>query len=74
MLLPSEGNWDDTGAVLGNLQESGLSHVKVLEGRIAPTAVVVRQGKVRWAEVGGGDNDGAGEAPLGVIFTFHFIA
>lgn len=74
MFLPSEGNWDNTGAVLGNLQESGLSHVEVLEGRIAPTAVVIGQGQIRWAEVGGGDNDGAGEAPFRVIVTSHFIA
>lgn len=35
----------------------------MLEGRVAPAAVIVRQGVVRGAEVGGGDQDRAGQAP-----------
>jgi len=55
------------------LQESWLSHVKVLEGRITPATVVIRQGRVRGAEVSGCDGDGPREAPFGIIVTSHLI-
>lgn len=58
---------------MSNLQESRLGHVKVLERRIAPPAVVVGQVIVRGAEVSGSDSDGTGEAPFGVIVAFHLI-
>lgn len=38
----------------------------MLTWRVAPAAVVVGEGGVRRAEVGGGDGDGPAEAPLGV--------
>ena len=73
-MLPSEGDWDNPSAVLGDLQEGGLGQVEVLEGRVAPATVVVGQGEVRRAEVCGGDGDGAGEAPLGVVVATQLIA
>lgn len=73
LILPSEGNGDNSSAVLSYLEESRLSHIEVLEGRVAPAAVVVRQGQVRGAKVGGGDDDGSGEAPFRIIVTSHFI-
>lgn len=58
---------------MSNLQESGLSQVEVLERRIAPPTVVVRQSVVRGAEVSGGQGDGTGEAPFGIIVASHLI-
>ena len=46
----------------------------MLEGRVAPAAVIVGEGEVRRAEVGGGDDDGAREAPLGVVVAPHLVA
>ena len=73
MFLPSEDDGHDSSTVLCNLQESGFSQVEVLEGRIAPPAVVVGQSEVRRAEVCRGDGDGAGEAPSRVIVAPHFV-
>lgn len=66
-ILPSKRNWDDSGAILGDLLESRLSHVEVLARRVAPATVVVGKGRVRWAEIGGRDGDAAGEAQFGGI-------
>lgn len=57
--LPSIGNGDYSGAVLGNAEEDGLGEVEVELRRVAPPS--------RRAEVSGGDGDGAREAPLRVI-------
>lgn len=65
-MLPFERDGDDPGPVLGNLEECGLGEVEVLARRVAPAAVVVREGRVGRAEIGGGDHDGGGEAPFGV--------
>ena len=69
---PSEGDRDDSGAVLSNLEEGRLGEVEVLEGRVAPAAIVIGQSEVWRAEVGGGDGDGAREAPSGVVVAPHF--
>lgn len=61
-------NRHDPTLVYGNLLESRLRHVEVLQGRVAPPAVVVRKIVVRRAEVG--DRDGHRrplEAPLGLV-------
>lgn len=71
---PSEGNGDDPGSVLGDLEECGLGHIEVLERGVAPATVVVGEGIVRGAEVGGGDGDGPGEAPLRVVVALHLVA
>lgn len=45
----------------------------MLKGRIAPTTIVIRQGIVWRAKVGGGDSDSPREAPFWVIIAPHFI-
>lgn len=70
----SEGNRHNSGAVLCDLQEGRLCQIEVLEGRIAPTAIVVGLCKVGRAEVGSSDNDASRAAPPRVIVTHHFIA
>lgn len=64
---PSKRDGDDAGLVVSDLLEDGLGEVEVAEGRVAPTAGVVREGVVGRAEVGGGDDDGAREAPAVVV-------
>lgn len=46
----------------------------MLEGRVAPAAIVVGESKVRGAEVGGGDHDGTREAPSRVVVAAHLVA
>lgn len=46
----------------------------MLQGRVAPPAIVVRKREIRGTEVGRRDRDGAGEAPLGVVVAPHLIA
>lgn len=58
---------------MGNLKEGGLSKIEVLERGIAPASIGVGQGKVRGAEVGGSDGNGARVAPFGVIVAFHLV-
>lgn len=60
--------------VLSDLEEGGLCHVEMLEGRVAPPAVVVGQVVVGRAKVGGGDRDGAGQAPPGLPAAPHLVA
>lgn len=74
VIIPSEGDRDYSSSVLSNLEESRLGQVKVLERRVAPAAVVVRQGQVWRAEVCGCDGDGAGEAPFRVVVASHLVA
>ena len=45
----------DATAVDANLEPGGLGHVEVLAGRVTPAAVIIRQGVVGRAQVGGGD-------------------
>lgn len=74
LLLPSEGNRNNSSFVLSNLQESRLSKIEVLQRRVAPTTIVISQCKVRGAEVCGSNDYATGEAPFGVSVTFHLIA
>lgn len=71
---PSKNYGHNAGMVLSNVEKGGLRHVEMLEGRVAPPAVVVRQGVVRRAEIGSGDGDGARQAPPGFTAAPHFIA
>ncbi len=71
---PSKGNGHDSSTVLSNLQESRLGQIEVLEGRVAPATIVVRQSVVRWAKVCSGDGDGGREAPFGVVVASHLVA
>lgn len=71
---PAEGDGDNAGVVLSDLEECRFGEIKVLEGRVAPTTVIVGEGVVGRAEVSGGDGDGAGEAPFGIIIAPHFVA
>ena len=45
----------------------------MLEGRVAPPAVVVRQGEVWGAKVCGGDGDCAGQARFWVVVASHLV-
>lgn len=46
----------------------------MLAGRVAPPSVVVRQRRVRRAEVGGGDGDGARQTRFGVAGAGQIVA
>ena len=52
-LLPLVEDGDDSASVNADLFPSGLSHVEVLKGRVAPSAVVVGESEVWWAKIGG---------------------
>lgn len=52
---PAERDWDDAGAVLGDLEEHRHGEVEVGARRVAPATIVAGKSVVRWAEVGGGD-------------------
>lgn len=58
---------------MGDLKEGGLGEVEMVEGRVAPPAVVVGKSEVWRAEVGGSDDDGAREAPLRVVVATHLV-
>ncbi|KAF3777650.1 hypothetical protein EJ110_NYTH45351 [Nymphaea thermarum] len=73
LLLPAKFG-DNTSPVLSNLQEGGLGQVEVLQGRVAPPSVVIRQGEVWRAEVGRSDHDAAWPAPPGVVVASHLVA
>lgn len=67
---PLEQDGYDSSSVDADLFPSGLSHVEMLEGRVAPPTVVVRESGVRRAEIGGSDRDGSSfDAPPGVSFV-----
>jgi len=53
-----EEDRNDSTLVDPNFFPGGLSHVKVLKGRVAPSSIVVWQGVVRRTEVGGSNCDG----------------
>lgn len=60
----------DSSSVDADLFPSGLSHVEMLEGRVAPPTIVIRESVVWRAEVGGGDRDGNSfDAPPRVGFV-----
>ena len=59
--IPSVSDRDNPSSVLSNVLEDRLREIKVLLGRITPASW--------WAEVSGSDDNGAREAPLGIIHT-----
>ena len=73
-VLPSVGHRHNAGLVLGNVLEDRLREVEVVLGRVAPAAGIVGEGIVWRAEIGGGDHNGAGQAPLGVVHTPNLVA
>lgn len=54
MTIPSVSNRDNSGFVLSNVLKDRLREVKVLTWRVTPTTVAIG-----WAEVGGGNKNGA---------------
>ena len=74
MEIPAEGDRDDSGPVLGNLEEGRLGHVKVLKRRVAPPTIGVRQGIVRRAKICSCNYNASREAPFWVSSTFDFKA
>ncbi|KAG6467191.1 hypothetical protein ZIOFF_074994 [Zingiber officinale] len=72
--LPSEGDGDDAGSVLCDVEEGRLGHVEVRAGRVAPAAVVAGESGVRRAEVGGRDDDGARKTPPRVVVAPKLVA
>lgn len=67
---------DASSVVLGQLSEDGLSDVKVLAGRVAPSAVVAGLVVIGRAEVGGREEERrlAKLAPLRVVNALYLIA
>ncbi|KAF3781871.1 hypothetical protein EJ110_NYTH35604 [Nymphaea thermarum] len=51
-----------------------LGQVKMLKRRIAPSPIIIRQPKVRRAEVRRRDGDGTWKAPSRVVGTPHLVA
>lgn len=54
--------------------EDRLREVKMLLRRVAPAARIVGKGIVWRAKIGGCDQNGARQAPSGVIYTLNLIA
>lgn len=52
IMIPLVDDRDDSASVNADLLPSRLGHVEVLERRVAPSAIVVRQSEVGWAEIG----------------------
>lgn len=73
---PAVIDGDDTGAILCDLEEHRHGEIEVGTRRIAPPTVVIGQGVVWGAKVGGGDEDGrvSGETPLGIVSTLDLKA
>lgn len=46
----------------------------MLQGRIAPTAIVVGESQVWRAEIGSSDNDASGITPSGVVAALELVA
>ena len=67
-------NGDNACPVLGNVLENGLRQIKVLQGMLTPSIIVIQKLIVGWAEVGSSDNDRVGEEPLLVVIALDFIA
>ena len=57
VILPAEGDGDNAGAVLGELEEPGHGEVEVGPGRVAPAAIVAGESEVWGTEVGRRDKD-----------------
>jgi hypothetical protein len=72
--LPSVGHRYNTSTVSGNVLEDRLREIKVVLRRVTPPPCIVRQGIVWRAEIGGCDQNGARQAPFGVIHAPDLIA
>ena len=57
-ISPAVAYGNNSGMVLGDLEEHGHGEVEVGARRVAPAAIVAGKGEVGRAEVGGGDDDG----------------
>lgn len=76
-LVPLEQNRDDPSSVNANFFPSWLSHVEMLEGRIAPASIVVWESKIRWAEICCSNRHrSAFNTPSGIslIITYDLVA
>lgn len=70
-MLPSIGNRYNPSFVVSYSLENRLGEIKMVAGWIAPAAGIIGKSVVGRAEVGGGDNDGARQAPLGIVHAPH---
>lgn len=59
--LPSVNYRNNPSSVLGNVLEDRLGEIEVFLGRVTPSSW--------WAEISGGDHNGASEAPFWIIYT-----
>lgn len=68
-------NGDDIGFPLSDLGESGLGHLKVLLGEIAPAAIIGGEPEIGWTEISGSENNGRAslETPQDVVNTSQLI-
>ena len=73
---PAERDGDDSGTVLGDLEEHGHGEVEVRPRRVAPAAIVTWESKVGRTKVGGCDYDGrvARVAPPWVLVALDLKA
>ncbi|KAK3015344.1 hypothetical protein RJ639_007287 [Escallonia herrerae] len=55
------------------IEESRLSQIKVAKRGIAPSTIVIRQGVVRWTEVGRDHGDGSWQAPFGIFTASQLV-
>ena len=72
--IPPVRHRHNSSSELGNVLEDRLREIKVVLRRVTPPPCIVRQGIVRRAEIGGGDHNGARQAPFGVIHAPDLIA
>nr|GMC59219.1 hypothetical protein C4D60_Mb05t10270 [Ipomoea batatas]GME12695.1 hypothetical protein C4D60_Mb05t10270 [Ipomoea batatas] len=61
MFIPSKRYRHNSSTILSDLQVCRLGEIEVLEGRIAPTPIVIGEARVRRAEIGRRDGDAPGE-------------
>nr|GMC52192.1 Os03g0155566 [Ipomoea batatas] len=54
---PNPHNRNNPTTVNSNLFPSGLGHVEVGAGRIAPTSIITRKSVIRWTKISGRDGD-----------------
>lgn len=73
IFLPAERDGDDSGAILGDLEEHRHSEIEVRPRRVAPSAIVAGLSKVGRAKVGRGDEDGRATrvTPLRITRAFE---
>lgn len=71
---PPISDGDDSGMVLGNVEEHRLGEVKMVQRRVAPAAGGVGKGVIGRTEIGGGDQNRAWKTPLRVVHALDLIA